>query len=107
MTTDDALYRFRLRALALAAELGNARAMACRAMGIHPCTFYRWRTQVLRLARRSCGQESGAGRGWPARPLRSSRSGWVAFALGQPGFGPARISAELRSPPLPVSLDTR
>jgi len=45
---DDALYRFRLRTLALAAELGNVRA-ACRAMGIHPSTFYRWRAQVFRF----------------------------------------------------------
>jgi len=49
LTEDDALYRFRLRALALATELGNVRA-ACRAMGIHPSTFYRWRARVLRLA---------------------------------------------------------
>ena len=48
MTEDDALYRFRPRALALATELGNVRA-ACRAMGIHPSTFYRWRGQVLRF----------------------------------------------------------
>ncbi len=48
MTIDDALYRFRLRALALATELGNVRA-ACKAMGIHPSTFYPWRHQVLRF----------------------------------------------------------
>ncbi len=48
LTQDDAIYRFRLRALALATELGNVRA-ACRAMGIHPSTFYRWRAQVLRF----------------------------------------------------------
>jgi hypothetical protein len=35
VTQDDLLYRFRLRAFAMAAELGNVRA-ACRAMGIHP-----------------------------------------------------------------------
>jgi len=48
LTQDEALYRFRLRALALATELGNVRA-ACRTMGIHPSTFYRWRAQVLRF----------------------------------------------------------
>ncbi len=48
MSTDDALYRFRLRVFALAEELGNARA-ACRAMGIHPSTYYRWRRQLLRF----------------------------------------------------------
>ncbi len=48
MTVDDALYRLRLRAFALAQELGNVRA-ACRAMGIHPSMYYRWRRQVLRF----------------------------------------------------------
>ena len=41
MGNDDALYRFRLGVFALAKELGNVRA-ACRVMGIHHSTFYRW-----------------------------------------------------------------
>ncbi len=47
MTSDDALYKFRLRVFALAGELDNVKA-ACRAMGVHPSTYYRWRRQVLR-----------------------------------------------------------
>ncbi len=47
MTPDDVLYRFRQRTLALAEELGNVRA-ACRVMGIHPSTFYRWRRDAER-----------------------------------------------------------
>jgi transposase-like protein len=47
LTVDDALYRFRLPVFALAEELGNVR-LACRMMGIHPSTFYRWRRQALR-----------------------------------------------------------
>ena len=47
MTQDDLLYRFRLRTFAMAAELGNVRA-ACRAMGIHPSTYYRWKRQLDR-----------------------------------------------------------
>ncbi len=47
MTQDDLLYRFRLRTFAMAAELGNVRA-ACRAMGIHPSTYYRWKQQLDR-----------------------------------------------------------
>ena len=47
MTQDDLLYRFRLRVFAMAGELGNVRA-ACRAMGIHPSTFYRWKRQLDR-----------------------------------------------------------
>ena len=48
MTQDDALYRFRVRVFALAEETGNVRS-ACKAMGIHPSTFYRWRKQVHRF----------------------------------------------------------
>ncbi|MQA91601.1 MAG: helix-turn-helix domain-containing protein [Gemmatimonas sp.] len=48
LTTDDVLFRFRLRALALAEELGSVRA-ACRVIGIHPSTFYRWRGLALRF----------------------------------------------------------
>ena len=47
MTNDDALFRFRLRVMALAKELGNVRA-ACRVFGIHHSTYYRWRAQAVR-----------------------------------------------------------
>jgi hypothetical protein len=47
VTQDDLLYRFRRRVFAIAAELGNVRA-ACRAMGIHPSTYYRWKRQLDR-----------------------------------------------------------
>jgi hypothetical protein len=95
VTQDDALYRFRLRVFALAEELGNARA-ACRAMGIHPSTYYRWRRQllaygpeILRPRERRHPRMANA-----TSPLGEQRV--VALALGHPGFGPARISAELR-----------
>ncbi len=45
MTPDDRLYRFRQRTLALAEELGSVRA-ACRMMGIHHSTYYRWRNEA-------------------------------------------------------------
>jgi transposase-like protein len=57
VTQDDLLYRFRLRVFAMAQELGNVRA-ACRAMGIHPSTHYRWKRQLDRLVRRSCDPEN-------------------------------------------------
>jgi hypothetical protein len=47
VTQDDLLYRFRPRVFAIAAELGTVRA-ACRAMGIHPWTYYRWKRQLHR-----------------------------------------------------------
>jgi transposase-like protein len=46
VTSDDALDKFRLRVFALAGELDNVQA-ACRIMGVHPSTYYRWRTPRL------------------------------------------------------------
>jgi Helix-turn-helix domain len=97
VTQDDLLYRFRLRVFAIAAELGNVRA-ACRAMGIHPSTYYRWKQQLDRY-----GPEILRPR--ERRPPRMANQisvlveqRVVAFALGHPGFGPARIAAELARP---------
>ena len=88
MTQDDLLYRFRLRVFAMAAELGNVRA-ACRAMAIHPSTYYRWKHQLERH-----GPEILRPR--ERRPPRMANATSVlveqrvvAFALGHPGFGPA------------------
>ncbi len=47
MTQDDALFRFRKREISLAEEIGVS--AACRAMGIHRSTYYRWRAEVLRF----------------------------------------------------------
>ena len=87
MTPEDSIYRFRLRALALAEELGNVR-LACRAMGIHHSTFYRWKRQVeqygldlLRPRERRRSQMANA-----TSPLVEQRV--VAFALGHRGFRP-------------------
>jgi transposase InsO family protein len=97
LTVDDALYRYRLRVFALAQELGSVRA-ACRAMGIHPSTFYRWKRQlelygpeVLRPRERRRPRMPNA-----TSALIEQRV--LAFALAHPGFGPARISAELARP---------
>jgi transposase InsO family protein len=81
----------------MAAELGNVRA-ACRAMGMHPSTYYRWKQQldrhgpeILRPRERRVPRMANA-----TSPLIEQRV--VAFALGHPGFGPARIAAELARP---------
>jgi hypothetical protein len=86
VTQDDLLYRFRLRVFAIAAELGNVRA-ACRAMGIHPSTYYRWKRQLDRH-----GPEILRPR--QRRPPRMANQTSVlveqrvvAFALGHPGLG--------------------
>ena len=97
MTQDDLIDRFRLRVFAIAAEFGNVGA-ACRAMGIHPSTYYRWKRQldrhgpeILRPRERRVPRMANA-----TSPLIEQRV--VAFALGHPGFEPARIAAELARP---------
>jgi Helix-turn-helix domain len=94
VTADDLLYRYRLRALALAAELGNVRA-ACRALGIHPSAYYRWKKtadrhglELLRPRERRAPRMPNQ-----ASPLTEQRV--LAFSLAHPGVGPRRIAAEL------------
>jgi len=97
LTSDDALFRFRLRAIALAEELGNVRA-ACRVMGIHPSTFYRWRAQVLRFGLEMLRPRERRRPRMPNATAAFVEQRVVAFALGHPGLGPARIAAELARP---------
>jgi len=97
VTQDDVLYRFRLRALALAEELGNVRA-ACRMLGIHHSTFYRWRKiahrhglELLRPRERRRPQMPNQ-----LSPMLEQRV--LAFCLAHPGYGPRRIASELARP---------
>ena len=94
MTQDDALFRYRVRLFGLAKEIG-VRA-ACRGVGVHHSSYYRWKSQVDRF-----GLEILRPRGRRRPRMANQTSPFVeqkvvAFALGHPGFGPARISAELR-----------
>jgi Integrase core domain len=86
VTQDDLLYRFRLRVFAIAAELGNVRA-ACRAMGIHPCIYYRGSGSWTATAPRSRGRGSGGCRAWPIRPASWWSSGWSPSRSVIPGSG--------------------
>ena len=94
MSEDDVLFGFRLRLFTLAEELGNVSA-ACRAMGVDRSTYYRlkrrvdsWGLEALKVRERR-------------RPRMPNEIGphleqrVIAFALGNPGLGPRRISAEL------------
>lgn len=94
MTSDDTLHRFRLRALALARELGSVR-LACRTLGIHTSTYYRWHGQARRFGLEMLRPRERRRPRMPntTSPLVEQRV--VAFALGHPGLGPARIAAEL------------
>lgn len=95
MTHDDVLFGFRLRVFTLAEELGNV-TEACRQMGLARSTFYVWKRRLERYGldglhvreRRRPRMPNAIGPHLEHRIL--------AFALGHPGFGPRRISAELR-----------
>src|SRR6059036_1629589 len=65
-------------------------------MGIHPSTFYRWRAQLVRHGPEMLRPRERRQPRMPnaTSPLVEQRV--VAFALGHPGFGPGRISSELR-----------
>ena len=93
MTQDDLLYRFRLRTFAMAAELGNVRA-ACRAMGIHPSTYYRWKRQLTAMVRRSCGAGAkGAADGQCHQPLGGAAGGRLRAGPSRLWAGPDRRRA--------------
>jgi transposase len=82
--------------LALAAEVGVARA--CRLMGVHRSTYYRWKREVERAGLEVLRPRERRRPQMPNQlsPLVEQRI--VAFALGHPGLGPKRISAQLARP---------
>lgn len=97
MTDDDLLYRFRLRVFALAYELQSVRA-ACRALGIHPSTYYRWKQQVDRGGLEMLRPRERRAPRMPNAISVLVAQRIIAFSLGHPGLGPARISSELARP---------
>src|SRR5438067_249985 len=93
MSKDDVLFGYRLRLFALAGEIG-VRA-ACRAMGVHHSTYYRWAEKVERWGLEALRPRERRRPRMPNQLGPHLEQRIVAFALGQPGFGPKRISAEL------------
>ena len=81
MVNDDVLYRFRLRLFSLAAELGNVRA-ACRTMGVHPSTYYRWRGPVLRSGLEMLRPRERRKPRMPNQLSQLTEQRVVAFSLG-------------------------
>src|SRR5204863_3346669 len=96
MTESDVLFGYRLRLFALAGERGVSEA--CRLMGVHRSTYYEWKRKVERQGLEMLRPRE---RRRPRMPNQLSplvEQQIVAFALGHPGFGPRRISNELRRP---------
>ena len=94
VVNDDVLYRFRLRLFSLADELGNVRA-ACRTMGVHPSTYYRWREPVLRSGLEMLRPRERRPPRMPNQLSQLVETRIVAFSLGHPGLGPRRVAVTL------------
>src|SRR5690349_4919493 len=93
MTQDDVLFGYRLQLFALAAERGVTQA--CRLMGVHRSTYYRWKHEVDRAGLETLRPRE---RRRPQMPNQLSvliEQRIVAFALGHPGLGPRRVAARL------------
>ena len=96
MTQDDVLFGYRLQLFALAAECGVSQA--CRLMGVHRSTYYRWKAQVERSGLEMLRPRE---RRRPQMPNQLSvlvEQRIVAFALGHPGLGPRRVAVRLARP---------
>jgi len=94
LTLDDVIHRHRVRLFALARELGNVR-QACRVMGVHPSTYYRWRREVLAWGLEALRPRERRRPRMPNQLPAHVEHRILAFSLAFPGLGPRRISAEL------------
>jgi len=94
VTEHDVLTGFRLRLFTLADELGNVSA-ACRAMGVDRSTYYRLKRRVDRWGLEALNVRERRRPRMPNQIGPHLEERIIAFALGHPGYGPRRISAEL------------
>src|SRR4051794_30902674 len=93
MTQDDVLFGYRLQLFALADERGVSEA--CRLMGVHRSSYYRYKREVERWGLEMLRPRE---RRRPVMPNQLSvliEQRIVAFALGHPGLGPRRIASRL------------
>jgi hypothetical protein len=96
MSEDDVLFGYRLQ-LSTTPPTPRSKKRAARSASIaRPSNFYRWKRLVDRTAWRSCGQESGAGRGCRTSSRRWLRSESSPSEIAHSGLGPRRIASELR-----------
>jgi len=80
--------------LATARELGSV-AAACRLHGIHRSTYYRWKNAVDRFGLEILRPRERRRPQMPNSIPVLIEHRIIAYALGSPGAGPARISSEL------------
>jgi transposase InsO family protein len=97
MTHDDVLFGYRLRLFTLAEELGSV-SEACRQMGVARSTYYVWKRKLERYGLDGLRVRERRQPRMPNQIGPHLEHRVLAFALGHPGFGPRRISAELARP---------
>jgi transposase InsO family protein len=90
---DDVLFGYRLRLFTLAEEIGVR--PACRQVGVHHSTYYRWKQRVDRWGLEALRIRERRRPRMPNQIGPHLEQRVIAFALGHPGFGPRRIAAEL------------
>jgi transposase InsO family protein len=93
MTHDDVLFGYRLRLFTLAGEIGVRQA--CRAMGVHHSTYYRWKSRVDRWGLEALRVRERRRPRMPNQIGPHIEQRVLAFSLAHPGCGARRISAEL------------
>lgn len=96
MTQDDVLFGYRLQLFRLAGEVGVS--AACRAMGVHRSTYYRWKAMVDRSGLEMLRPRERRRPQMPNQLSAIVEQRIVAFALGHPGFGPRRVASRLARP---------
>jgi transposase InsO family protein len=96
MTKDDVLFGYRLQLFALAQQRGVSEA--CRLMGVHRSTYYRWKREVDRAGLEMLRPRERRRPQMPNQLAPMIEEKIVAFALGHPGHGPRRIAAALGRP---------
>jgi transposase-like protein len=81
VTQDDVLFGYRLRLFALAGEVGVSQA--CRLMGVHRSTYYRWKGQVERQGLEMLRPRERRSPQMPNQIPQIVEERIVAFSLGE------------------------
>ena len=89
MSHDDVLFGFRLRLFSLAGEIGVR--PACRAMGVHHSTYYRWKRRVDRWGLEALRVRERRRPRMPNELGPHLEQRILAFSLAHPGFGPELV----------------
>jgi transposase InsO family protein len=94
MTKDDVLFGYRQQLFAEAAR--TSVSAACRTFGVHRSTYYHWKRQVDRHGLEMLRPRERRRPQMPNQLPRMIEERIVAFSIAHPGFGPKRVSGELR-----------